>query len=105
MYAIIEDSGQQFRVSEGDLLDVDLRDLPEDATEVEFDRVLLLSSDEEVKVGTPLVDGAKVTAAIVDPLAKGPKLHIYHWRRRKGSRRKTGHRQKYLRVIITSIAG
>ena len=105
MYAIIEDSGQQFRVSEGDVVDVDLRELPDKATEVQFDRVLLISGDDSVKVGTPLVEGAKVTAAIVDPLAKGPKIHHYYWRRRKGSRRKTGHRQKYLRVKITGIAG
>lgn len=105
MYAIIEDSGQQFRVSEGDVVDVDLRELPDEATEVQFDRVLLISSDDAVKVGTPLVDGAKVTAAILDPLVKGPKVHNYTWRRRKGSRRKIGHRQKYLRVQITGIAG
>ena len=105
MYAIIEDSGQQFRVSEGDVVDVDLRELPDEATEVEFDRVLLISADGDIKIGTPLLDGAKVTAEIVDPLAKGPKIHVYHWRRRKGSRRKTGHRQKYLRVKITGIAG
>lgn len=105
MYAIIEDSGQQFRVSEGEVVDVDLRELPADATEVEFDRVLLISGDDEIKVGTPLIDGAKVAAEILDPLAKGPKVHSYYWRRRKASRHKTGHRQKYLRVKITSISG
>lgn len=104
MYAIIEDSGQQFRVSEGEILDVDLRELPADATEVEFDRVLLISDDDDIKVGTPLVDGAKVTAVVVDPMAKGTKVYSYYWRRRKGSRRKTGHRQKYLRVKITTIS-
>jgi len=105
VYAIIEDSGQQFRVSEGDVVDVDLRELAQDATEVEFGRVLLVSSEDEVKVGTPLVDGARVTAEIVDPLVKGPKVQSYYWRRRKASRKKTGHRQKYLRVKITGIAG
>ena len=105
MYAIIEDSGQQFRVSEGDVVDVDLRELAQDATEVEFGRVLLVSSEDDVKVGTPLVDGAKVTASIVDPMAKGKKVQSFHWRRRKASRKKTGHRQKYLRVKITGIVG
>ena len=105
MYAIIEDSGQQFRVSEGDVVDVDLRELAQDATEVEFGRVLLVSSEDDVKVGTPLVDGAKVTASIVDPMAKGTKVQSFYWRRRKASRKKTGHRQKYLRVKITGIAG
>jgi len=103
VYAIIEDSGQQFRLCEGDVLDIDLRDLPEDATEVEFDRVLLVSGEGEVKVGTPLVEGAKVTAEIVDDQAKGPKVHIYRLRRRKASRRKRGHRQGYLRVRVTGI--
>ena len=103
MYAIIEDSGQQFRVSEGDVLDVDLRELPEHAEQITFDRVLLVSGEGDVKVGTPLVKDAKVLAKIVEPEAKGPKLHIYRLRRRKSSRRKIGHRQKYLRVQVSDI--
>ena len=65
MYAVIEDSGQQFRVCEGDVLNVDLRDLAEDVGEIEFDRVLLVSGDGNVSVGTPVVAGAKVLAEIV----------------------------------------
>lgn len=104
MYAIIEDSGQQFRVREGDELNVDLRDLAEDAKTIEFDRVLLVADDGDIKVGTPLVTGAKVVADILEPLAKGPKVYIYHWRRRKASRTKTGHRQKYVKVRISNIS-
>ncbi len=103
MYAIIEDSGQQFRVNEGDVVDVDIRELAEDAKQIEFDRVLLVSSDDGTKVGTPLVAGAKVTADVLAPEVKGKKVHIYHWRRRKSSRKKVGHRQKYLRVRIAKI--
>lgn len=103
MYAIIEDSGQQFRVSEGDLLDVDLRELAEDAKEVAFDRVLLVSGEGGIKVGTPLVAGAKVLAEVVNASLAGPKIHIYKMRRRKNYRRKTGHRQRYLQVKITKI--
>lgn len=103
MYAIIEDSGSQFRVSEGDVINVDTRELADDASVVEFDRVLLVSSEGDVKIGTPLVDGAKVQADIVNPLLKGPKVHSYYWRRRKASRKKIGHRQKYLCVKITKI--
>ena len=103
MYAIIEDSGQQFRVSEGDLLTVDVRDLPEEASEIEFDRVLLVCDDEHKKVGTPLVDGAKVIAEVLETRAPGPKVWSYYWRRRKGSQKKTGHRQKYLRVRVKQI--
>lgn len=104
MYAVIEDSGQQFRVSEGDVLDVDIRELAEDAKEVVFERVLLVAEDGKVKIGTPHVSGAKVTADILDPDAKGPKLYIHRWRRRKNSRRRTGHRQKLLRVRVKRIA-
>ena len=103
MYAIIEDSSQQFRVSEGDVVEVDLRDLAEDAKELEFSRVLLVSSEGNIQVGTPLVSGAKVTAEILNPDLKGVKTHSYYWRRRKHSRSKTGHRQHYVQVKITKI--
>jgi large subunit ribosomal protein L21 len=103
MYAIIEDSGQQFKVSEGDVLRVDLRDLAEDAKEIEFGRVLLLAEEGNVRVGRPLVEGAKVQAEILDPLAKGEKVHVYYFRRRKHSRSKVGHRQKYIEVRVTKI--
>lgn len=104
MYAVIQDSGRQFRVTEGEVLDVDLRELPDEAQTIEFGDVLLVSDgDGEVKIGTPLLDGAKVTAEIVDQEVKGPKIQIYRWRRRKNSRRKTGHRQKYIRVQVKSI--
>lgn len=103
MYAVIEDSGRQFRVSEGDVLNVDLRDLTDEPKQIEFDRVLLVSDEGDVRIGTPLLKGAKVTAEVLDAEAKGPKVHTYHWRRRKASRTKTGHRQKYVRVKITKI--
>lgn len=105
MYAIIEDSGGQFRISEGDVLDVDLRELPEGARKVEFDRVLLISGEGKTQVGTPLVEGAKVIAEVIDEQSKGPKLYVHRLRRRKASRTRTGHRQKYLRVRVTEIAG
>ena len=104
MYAVIEDSGQQFRVSEGDELNIDLRDLAEKATEIEFNRVLLVSNEKGTQVGTPLVKNAKVLAEIVNAEAKGPKVHSYYWRRRKASKKKTGHRQKYISVRISKIS-
>ncbi len=107
MYAVIEDSGQQFLVHEGDEINVDLRDLPENTDEIKFDRVLLVSDEEggKVKVGTPLVSKAEVLADVVNPDAKGPKVRIHHLRRRKASRRRKGHRQKYIRVRIKEIVG
>ena len=103
MYAVIEDSGQQFRVGEGDVLNVDLRDLDEDVKEIEFDRVLLVSGEDGVKVGTPLVAKARVVAEVLDAEVKGTKIYVHHWRRRKASRRKAGHRQKYVKVRISKI--
>ena len=103
MYAVIEDSGQQFRVSEGDVVEVDLRELAAEAKEMEFARVLLISGDGTTRVGTPLVEGAKVVAEILDPEKLGVKTQSFDWRRRKHSRRKTGHRQKYVQVKITKI--
>lgn len=103
MYAVIEDSGRQFRVNEGDVLDVDLRELDDNAKEITFDRVLLVSDEGDAKIGTPLVEGASVVGEILDEEVKGPKVHTYKWRRRKASKKKTGHRQKYIRVRISSI--
>jgi len=101
MYAIIEDSGAQFRVEEGQILKIDLREAAEGA-QVTFDRVLLVADEKGVRIGRPLVEGAKVTAEVVGE-TKGPKLEIVKVRRRKSSRRHTGHRQEYLRVRVTAI--
>ena len=92
VYAIIEDSGQQFKVSEGDVLRVDLREPGESPEAVEFDRVLLVADGEKVSIGTPYVAGAK-----------GQKLRVFKYKRRKGSRRRMGHRQKYTELRITKI--
>jgi large subunit ribosomal protein L21 len=103
LYAIIEDSGQQFKVSEGDVVRVDLRELAEGAESVEFERVLLVADGEKVKVGTPLVAGAKVQAEVVSAKVAGPKLRVFKFKRRKGYHRNIGHRQKYTQVRITKI--
>ncbi len=103
MYAIIEDGGRQLRVSEGDVVDVDLRELPKTAKQVTFDRVLLVSDAGKVKVGTPLVKGAKVVAEVVADQVKGDKRYVHKFRRRKGYRRKVGHRQRSLRVRVAKI--
>ena len=101
MYAIIEDSGTQFRVEEGQILKIDSREAAEGA-KLTFDRVLLVADEKGVRIGKPLVEGAKVTAEVLGEM-KGPKLEIVKVRRRKSSRRHTGHRQKYLKVRVTAI--
>lgn len=101
MYAIIKDSGKQFKVEEGQQLEIDFRDA-EPGTKIEFDTVLALSDDDGLKFGTPTLDGATVTAEVVET-TKGPKITIVKFRRRKNSKRKTGHRQKYTKVKIEKI--
>ena len=103
MYAVIEDSGSQFKVSEGDVIRVDLRDLSDEQTSIDFDRVLMVSGEEgEPKIGTPHLEGAKVTADVLTEV-KGEKVTIIKFKRRKNYRRKRGHRQRFLRVRITGI--
>ena len=102
MYAIIDDSGSQTKVSEGDVIRIDPRELPEDAATVTFDRVLMVGGEgAELKIGQPVIEGAKVTADILGE--DSDKTHAYKIRRRKNYRRKTGHRQHYLQVKITGI--
>ncbi|HTM23405.1 MAG TPA: 50S ribosomal protein L21 [Kofleriaceae bacterium] len=103
MYAVIETGGKQYRVEAGQLLTCEK--LPGNAGDkVEFERVLLLSDDEKVAVGRPLVDGARVTGEIVKQ-DMGEKLTVYKFRRRKNYRRKTGHRQQYTTVKISEVVG
>ena len=103
MFAVIEDGGRQYHVTPGDRLQIDLRDGLEAGGNVTFDRVLLGNGGGSSQIGTPLLDGATVTATVVDPEKKGQKLEIQKIRRRKNSRRHTGHRQRYTVVQIDAI--
>ena len=106
MYAIISDGGFQYRVEEGMVLDIQRRDLDEGTKTIEFDRILFVGDLEDgPKVGTPAVDGAKVTASIVHEEIKGEKLVIQRFRRRKNHAVKKGHRQKYLRIKVGHDSG
>ncbi len=103
MFAIIEESGHQLRVEEGLTLTIDLRCDAEVGQTITFDKVLLANGGGASIIGTPVIDGATVEAEVVDELVKGPKLEVQKFRRRKNSRRHTGHRQKYTGVRITAI--
>ncbi|WP_437201338.1 50S ribosomal protein L21 [Planctomicrobium sp. SH664] len=103
MFAIIEDSGHQLRVEEGQLLAIDFVADAEVGKKLTFDTVLLANGGGASLIGAPTLSGAVVEAEVVDPVVKGPKLEIQKFRRRKNSRRHTGHRQKYTGVKITSI--
>ncbi len=102
MYAVIETGGKQYRVSEGDVIRVE-KLAAEAGTAVEFDRVLLLGSDGSAPLmGTPFVQGGKVTGT-VKALGRHDKIFIFKLRRRKNYRRRAGHRQAYTEVQITGI--
>ena len=103
MYAIIEDSGTQFKVTTGDTIRID-RQVTEGEKTVTFDRVLLVGGEGDPRIGDPIVSGATVTADVLGA-TKGPKVVSVKHRRRKGYYRKTGHRQKYTAVKITGING
>ncbi|QDT67017.1 50S ribosomal protein L21 [Calycomorphotria hydatis] len=107
MFAIIEDGSRQYRVSEGDKLSIDLRNNDGEPLEVgssiTFDKVLLANGGAASVIGRPLIDGATVAAEVIDPTQKGDKVEIQKFRRRKNSKRHTGHRQKYTLVQIGAI--
>lgn len=101
MYAVIDDRGNQIKVAAGEVLDIDL--LGEEAgSEIVFDRVLLYSDDSGVKVGKPTVEGVEVVAEVVGDV-KGKKIYGVSFRRRKNSKVRKGHRQKYSRIRIKEI--
>ncbi len=102
MYAIIEDGSRQYRVGVGDTIEVDRRDLPAEQETIEFNRVLLVGEGADVKVGQPFVAGASVQAT-VDGEIKAPKVDVVKFKRRKGYKAISGHRQRHLRVTVTEI--
>ena len=101
MYAIVAHGNQQYKVEKDQILEVDFFEA-EPGTELLFERVLALSDDNGFRLGTPTVSGVQVTAKIIEA-TKGPKLYIQKMRRRKNYRRRTGHRQKYVKVQIATI--
>ena len=101
MYAVIKTGGKQYRVSEGDVLRVEK--LPQEkGAAIEFDEVLMVKTDKDVKIGTPLVDGGKVTAS-VEGHGRGEKVEILKFRRRKHHMKRMGHRQDYTEIKVTGI--
>ena len=107
MYAVIEQGGKQYKVAEGDFLNIELTDIDPKAKKIELKKVLFISDGKKVQVGKPYVEGAKVSASFEtsaeDAVIKGKKLYPMHFRRRKNSKRRIGHRQKYLQIKIDKI--
>ena len=102
MYAIIRTGGKQYQVAEGDRLRVEKLN-GEVGDSVELDDVLLVADGEAIKVGQPVVEGAKVTARIVEQ-GKGKKIIVFKKKRRKGYKMKQGHRQLYTALEIQGIS-
>ncbi len=100
MYAIIAAGGRQYRVSEGDTIYID-KVAQEAESTISFD-VLMIGGEGEVKVGNPIIDGAKVEGKVIAQV-KGEKIQIYKYKSKKNYHRRAGHRQPYTKVEITSI--
>ena len=107
MYAVVEQGSKQYKVAEGDSIKIELADVEPQAQTIELNKVLLVNDDKEIKVGTPYLEGAKVIASFKttaeEAVIKGQKLYPMHFRRRKNSKKRIGHRQKYLQVTIDKI--
>jgi len=101
MYAVIETGGKQYRVNEGDVIRVE-KLAADVGSNIGFDRVLMVGQGDQVRVGTPLVDGASVTGTVVEQ-DRGRKIIVFKMKKRKNYRRKQGHRQDYTGVRIEKI--
>ena len=103
MYAVIETGGKQYKVNEGDIIFVEKLEVNEGDTIV-FDRVMALSTGESFEVGTPVLEGAKVTAKVLKN-GKSKKIYVMKYKAKKNEKKKIGHRQPYTKVQILSIQG
>jgi large subunit ribosomal protein L21 len=102
MYAVIQTGGKQYRVEEGTYLKIEKLELGV-GDSVEFDKVLLIQSDDAVKVGLPFIEGGKVTATVLSQ-GRHDKVKIIKFRRRKHHMKQMGHRQYYTEIQITGIS-
>ncbi len=101
-YAIVEDGGKQYKAVEGGTLDLD-HFSAEEGDQIDLERVLLVTDGEDVKVGAPYVDGAKVGATVLAQV-KAPKVVVFKYKPKQRYRVKKGHRQQYTRLMINSIS-
>jgi large subunit ribosomal protein L21 len=102
MYAVIQTGGKQYRVEQGATLKIEKLELGT-GDSIEFDKVLMVQSDDAVKIGQPFVEGGKVTATVVSQ-GRHKKVKIIKFRRRKHHMKQMGHRQYYTEVQITGIS-
>ena len=103
MFAVIETGGKQYKVTEQDIIFVEKLDVAE-GEEIAFDTVLAVSDSNGIKVGTPALEGAKVTAKVLKN-GKGKKIYVFKYKPKKNEKKKIGHRQPYTKVQILTIEG
>ncbi len=101
MYAVIATGGKQYRVEQGEVLRVEKLDAEEGDT-IEFDRVLMMGNGDDVNIGTPYIDGGKVSAE-VRLQGRAKKIEIVKFKRRKHHRKQMGHRQSFTEIVIKEI--
>ena len=101
MYAVFKTGGKQYRASTGDVIKVEKIEAEKGAT-IELDQVLMVGEGEDVKIGTPFLEGGKVTATVVDQ-GRRDKIKVIKFKRRKNYRRQMGHRQYFTQIEITGI--
>ena len=101
MYALVNDRGKQYKMIPGETVEIDRIEI-ESGTELTFENILILRTDDGVKAGSPYIEGATVVAELVEDF-RGPKIYIGKFKRRKKYRRRTGHRQPYTRIMIKEI--
>lgn len=102
MYAVIRTGGKQYRVAEGDVIEIEKLEIDE-GSDVDFENVLMVGAGEDVKIGAPYVDGCKVTGTVKEQ-KRGKKVEIIKFKRRKHHQKRTGHRQYLTKVEITGIS-
>ena len=103
MYAIVEISGKQYKVQEGDIVFVDRLENVEEGNKITFDKVLMISDDKKVTIGQDTVKGAKVEASVIGH-GKSKKIIVYKFKPKKNYRRTQGHRQPYTKIQIEKIS-
>ena len=103
MYAVVKTGGKQYRVAQGQYLKVEKLEGNEGDT-IELDQVLMIADGDKLKIGSPMLDGGKVTATIKSH-GRAKKVEIMKFRRRKHHQKRTGHRQSYTEIKVTGIAG
>ncbi len=102
MYAVISTGGKQYKLAQGDVCRIEKLNAEEGAT-VEIDKVLMIADGDNINIGTPYVDGGKVTATVKSH-GRAKKVEIMKFRRRKHHQKKTGHRQYYTEIEVTAIS-